>query len=302
MAVTVYKDTEFQGIYARLTTGFYSGRDLVGCAHLSSSCEEIDNAINSIRVEANTIVSFADGHSISASNGKARVLIGPVDISDLNALGMSNRISSIRIASFRPYDWVAPIDKKAIICDGYSLIGRRSELRRGDYTMARLASEEVKLTSLRSLSVESGVLAILYEGPNFETTMDAIMLVGPTIVEDLNTVGMLERIKSIRILYNDTSIPQPAVQLVVPPQVPLIMSQPQPQQPRTTTYHFSSQTPPHPVNAATAAAVVKPIASIVRTGEIIMFFIVLLVIVATIVTILGVTKIIASVAAPTLSI
>ena len=206
MSVTVYKDVNYQGIYAQLRPGFYSGRDLVGCPHQSTSCEDLDNAINSIRVDPNVVVAFADGHAISASGGGARVLIGPAEVSDLTALGMSNRISSVLAIPYRAYDSAIPAPNGGVtLYDSYSMTGRRSELRRGDYPPARLASEEVKLPGPRvmSLSIASGVIVILYNGPNFETTSDAVMAAGPTVIEDLDRVGMSGRVNSIRVLFSD---------------------------------------------------------------------------------------------------
>jgi len=206
MSATVYKNVNYQGVYAQLRPGFYSGRDLVGCPHQSTSCEDLDNAINSIRVDPNVIVAFADSHAISASGGGARVLIGPAEVSDLTALGMSNRISSVLVVPFRAYDSAIPApDGGVTLYDSYSMTGRRSLLRRGDYPPARLTSEEVKLPGpqVTSLSVAAGVIVVLYSGPNFETTADAVMVVGPTVVEDLDRVGMSGRVRSIRVLYSD---------------------------------------------------------------------------------------------------
>jgi hypothetical protein len=206
MSATVYKNVNYQGVYAQLHPGFYSGRDLVGCPHQSTSCEDLDNAINSIRVDPNVIVAFADSHAISASGGGARVLIGPAEVSDLTALGMSNRISSVLVVPFRAYDSAIPApDGGVTLYDSYSMTGRRSLLRRGDYPPARLTSEEVKLPGpqVTSLSVAAGVIVVLYSGPNFETTADAVMVVGPTVVEDLDRVGMSGRVRSIRVLYSD---------------------------------------------------------------------------------------------------
>ena len=206
MSATVYKNVNHQGIYAQLRPGFYSGRDLVGCPHQSTSCEDLDNAINSIRVDPNVIVAFADSHAISASGGGARVLIGPAEVSDLTALGMSNRISSVLVVPFRAYDSAIPApDGGVTLYDSYSMTGRRSLLRRGDYPPARLTSEEVKLPGpqVTSLAVAAGVIVVLYSGPNFETTADAVMVVGPTVVEDLDRVGMSGRVRSIRVLYSD---------------------------------------------------------------------------------------------------
>jgi hypothetical protein len=206
MTAIIYRDINYQGVYATLGAGLYSGRDLVGCPHRSTSCEDLDNAINSVRIDPNTIVAVADGHSITATGGGARVIIGPADISDLAAIGMGNRISSVLVAAFRNYDSAAPVpDGGAVISSAYSMSGPQSRLRRGDYTPARLTSEEVKLAgpNIVSVSAAAGVIVVLYSGSNFETTTDAVMVIGPTVVDDVDTLGMGGRVRSMRVLYSD---------------------------------------------------------------------------------------------------
>jgi hypothetical protein len=206
MSVAVYKDIDFQGVFAQLGPGLYAGKDLVGCPHQSTSCEDLDNAINSIRVDQNIVVCFADSQAISASGGGARVLIGPAEVSDLTALGMSNRISSVLVVPYRSYDSAIPSPNGGVVIyDSYGATGRHSSLRRGDYTSSRLTSEEVKLAgkNIVSLSVQAHVVAVLYAGDNFETTLDAVMVVGPTVVEDLDRLGMSGRVGSIRVIYSD---------------------------------------------------------------------------------------------------
>jgi hypothetical protein len=215
MSVTIYKDVDYQGVYAALTPGFYSGRDLVGCPHQSTSCEDLDNAISSIRVDPNVLIAFADSHAMSASGGGARVVMGPASVSDLAALAMSNRISSILVVPFRAYDSAIPIaGGGATLYGGYSMTGRRSTLRRGDYPPSRLTSEEVKLPgpSVQSLQVEAGVVVILYNGSDFDADMDAVLVVGPTLVDDIDRLGMSGRVNSVRVLYSDPfDVPNRAV-------------------------------------------------------------------------------------------
>jgi hypothetical protein len=204
MSVTIFKDTGFSGIYAVLGPGLYTGKDLVGCPHQSTSCEEIDNAINSIRVDRNVVVAFAEGHSLKASG--ARVLVGPVDIPDLAAIGMANKISSIMVIPVREYDSAIPPGPGGVsIYDGYDMMGRRSFLRRGAYTPARLVSEEVKMAGdkIVSITAEAHSLAILYEGPNFDIGSNAVVVVGPTTIDDLDRVGMRGLVKSIQVMYTD---------------------------------------------------------------------------------------------------
>lgn len=204
MSVTIFKDTGFSGVYAVLGPGLYTGKDLVGCPHQSTSCEEIDNAINSIRVDRNVVVAFAEGSSLKASG--ARVLVGPVEISDLASIGMANKISSIMVIPVREYDSAIPPGPGGVsIYDGYDMMGRRSYLRRGAYTPARLASEEVKMTGdkIVSIAAEAHSIAILYEGPNFDVGSNAVVVVGPTTIDDIDRVGMRGLVKSIQVMYTD---------------------------------------------------------------------------------------------------
>lgn len=205
MSITVYKNINFQGVFSRLESGLYRGRDLVGCHNMSNSCEDLDNLINSIRVDANTVVCIADNHVMTASGG-SRILIGPIEIPDLSVLGMDNRISSILITSFRAFDSATSVPTRGvIITDGYNMTGRRAELRRGDYTLQRLSSEEVKFSGNRvlSLNVATGVIVIIYAGLNFDNNLNAQMIIGPKVIEDINTIGMLDGVNSIRVLYGD---------------------------------------------------------------------------------------------------
>jgi hypothetical protein len=205
MSVTVYKEINFGGIFARLKTGLHTGRRIVGCPNMSNNCEELNDAINSIRVDVNTVVCIASESMISARN-PVRVLIGPTEISDLSTIGMSNNISSILVMAHLDLD--APSYDGATICNGYSMIGRKATLARGDYNADRLASEEIKIKGedIVSLRVESNFIAILYSGKNFESSMDAIAIQNGTYVDDIEKYGMSGRIGSIKILYNSTPI------------------------------------------------------------------------------------------------
>lgn len=206
MAVTVYRDTNYQGPFARIRPGFFSGQDLRGFRNQSAygAGEDLDNAISSIRVGPNTIAALYGGQSPSASAG-ARVLVGPYEVPDLGALGMDDKISAIQVLSFKGYDSGIPRTGGAVLYSGYEGQGKNSVLEQGDYSAARLASEEVKFPNnrLRSLRVSANVIAILYDGPDFDTSMDAVVVVGPTMVGDLDRIGLIDRVSSVRILYTD---------------------------------------------------------------------------------------------------
>jgi hypothetical protein len=206
MSLTVYRDANFQGPFARIRPGFFSGRDLRGFRNRAAydSGEDLQNAISSVRVGPNTVAALYGGLAPSASSG-ARVLIGPRDVPDLGALGLDDKVSAIQVVSFKAYDSGAPRSGGAVLFDGYSGQGRSAALEQGDYDSARLASEEVKFDgrSLRSIRVTPNVVAVLYAGPDFDSTDDAVVVVGPTSIDDLGRVGMLERVSSLRVLYAD---------------------------------------------------------------------------------------------------
>lgn len=206
MSVTVYRDAGYQGPFAHIRPGFFSGRDLVGYYNQSAygSGEDLDNAISSLRVGPNTIAALYGGQGPSASGG-ARVIVGPSDVPDLAALGMNNKISSVQVMAFKAYDSAIPRSGGATLYGGYDFGGRHAALERGDYDAARLASEEVKLPrdSLRSIRVSPHAIAILYAGPDFNVSGDAVAVVGPAAIADLDSVGLLDRVSSIRVLYTD---------------------------------------------------------------------------------------------------
>lgn len=134
------------------------------------------------------------------------MLVGPTEVSDLASLGMNNRISSVMIIPFRAYDSAMSAPEGGVTLYGsYSMTGKRSTLRRGAYSNSRLASEEVKMPgkTIFSLSVEAHMVAILYSGNNFETTSDAVLIAGPTVVEDLDRLGMHGRVNSIQVMLSD---------------------------------------------------------------------------------------------------
>lgn len=208
MTATVYRDALFQGPFAQIRPGFFSGRDLRGFRNQApyDSGEDLDNAISSVRVGPNTIVALYGGQAPSAAAG-ARVLVGPTDVPDLGALGFDEEVSAVQVLAFRRYDSAVPRGGGVVAYGGYEGGGRSATLERGDFDAARLASEEVRLLGgggqLRSLRVSANVIAILYSGPDFDPDRDAVVVVGPTMIGDLDRVGLLDRVASIRVLYTD---------------------------------------------------------------------------------------------------
>ena len=207
MAVTIYKDVGFNGLYAHMEPGTYSGQQIRGYNNQSpyESGEFLDNEINSIRVKSGTIAVINSGYSQSATGG--RVIIGPKDISDLSSIGMRNTISSIQIINYRRYDSSRVRHGNVFLYSDYNMGGRRSILGSGDYNKTRLQSKEVSgFDQIRSISVDAYMIAILYSGNNFEEDADATMIIGPSSDGDLSRVGIIDRVNSIRVYYTDPNI------------------------------------------------------------------------------------------------
>ncbi len=205
MSIIVYRDAGYGGPFLSLGPGFYSGEnDLVGHSYHSSQDANLYRNINSVRVQPNTIVALYGSTSPSASGG-SRVIQGPAEFADLGGIGMTNKISSVLVVPFKAYDSGIPRGGGATISNQPSLFGMRSDLTRGDYNPSRLKGDEVQMPgpSVQSIRVDPHCLAILYSGPHFDTTMDAVAVVGPTFVDDLNLVGMSGRVASIRVMYTD---------------------------------------------------------------------------------------------------
>jgi hypothetical protein len=205
MSIIAYQDADFKGPFMTLGPGFYSGEnDLVGHGYHSSQDVNLYRNINSIRVQPNTIVALYGSTAPTASGG-SRVILGPAEFADLGGIALTNKISSILVVPFKTYDSGIPRGGGAAISNQPSLFGVRSDLIRGDYSPSRLKGDEVQMPgpTIQSIRVDPHCLAILYSGPHFDTTMDAVAVVGPTLVDDLNLLGMSGRVASIRVIYTD---------------------------------------------------------------------------------------------------
>jgi len=218
MSATIYKDANFGGARKTLIAGFYSGdRDLEACQFMSNSCEPITRLINSIVIDANTIVVIYGSHGKTASSG-ARVLIGPQSISSLDAIGMGNKIASVWVFPYKAYESTFPTDRHVLVSMLPNLDGRRVELMRGDYTSTRFNNEfNLRMNNIQSIKVDDGTIIIMYNGSNFENSMDSIALVGPAYIGDLEAVGMRDKINAIRVLYNQVPVQLPPVTILPPP-------------------------------------------------------------------------------------
>lgn len=215
MAVTLYKDINFGGPSTTLTPGFHSASgcsyhdcSFTGKTRGSSYGENLDNQVSSLRVGDGHIVTLYSGYGESASGG-SRTLVGPTTIADLSALGFDDKISAARVVRFNPY---GVLSSEVTLYTMSHLMGSRIILGKGDYDQARLASDEIGLGSqvVQSLCVGPQAILILYEGNNFDSTSDSIVIAGGSTkacVQNLDSIGMYgtstaPKIGSMRVLVS----------------------------------------------------------------------------------------------------
>ena len=210
--VSVYKDANYGGPFMRLGQGFFSGDKLMGHSYIgttpSMTGEELNNQISSIRVPSFFIVSIHESYSISA---ESRVLIGPREIPDLTVIDMNDKISSILVAPFQGIDSVyfnaggKALNSAVVVGSDYAVGGLTANIPVGDYDATRLANEGMSLGgTMRSSRIPAGLIAIFYSGSNFNEDQNAIVSVGPTVIDDFQRVG-LTAIGSIRVLVGNQS-------------------------------------------------------------------------------------------------
>jgi hypothetical protein len=203
MTAVIYRDAGFGGPFAVLPPGFYADRALQGCPHMSTSCEDLARNVGAVRVDPNTLCVLSDGLTPAAGR-RRRVLVGPADVPDLAALGLAGRLLSVQVLPFRAYDGAAPaLGAGVTLFAGYGGGGRPAHLRRGDYTPARLASEEVgfRFGATTSAVVAAHTVAVFYERPDFDPAGDALLVAGPAAVDDLG--ASIPAFAAVRVLYTD---------------------------------------------------------------------------------------------------
>ena len=208
MPVILYKDANYEGAYLRLQPGFYAGqRDLEGATQGSSYGEPLNREVSSIRVDDGYIAVLYGTVSESATGG-ARTLIGPTEVPDLGAVGMDDKTSAIKVLLYEQWKAAVPRDFGVTLYSSPYKSGSRVEIGQGDFDRARLDSPEVNLGSNRIQSVCAGsdTIVVLYEGNNFESTMNSIVVTPGGCIEDVATAGMTDSaghpvVGSIRVLY-----------------------------------------------------------------------------------------------------
>jgi hypothetical protein len=199
MSTTIYTGENFRGDSHTLNNGVYT----------ASYFRDIDYARfdhpESISVDRNTIVHLSTS-SHPTGFGDNRIIIGPQRISSLKDLGFVGQVSSIKVLRFRQNNWGSPA--RVVVYNNYNMQGFSKVLREGEYSSERIASRENNETGIRdgdirSLIVDHGTVAILYDGENFEEHMNTIFVQGPANITSLEKYGMDGKLSSIKVFSID---------------------------------------------------------------------------------------------------
>lgn len=215
MPVYLYKDKNFQGPVVRLQPGFYSGRRLEGTVRNSSYGEDLNNEISSVRVDRGYVAVLYNSLSDTASSG-ARTLVGPTEVPDLDAIGINDSTSYVSVFMYDDSSPAIPRDFGVTLYSGVGRTGMQTHIGQGAFDRDRLDSDEVDVPRIQSLCVGKNTLVILYEGKNFESTLDSVAIAGEKCVNDVDSIGMYgdnmtEKIGSIRVLYSAAGFDTPDI-------------------------------------------------------------------------------------------
>lgn len=200
MSAITYLDVNYTGDSHTFNSGNYDRSYLRDIPY-----GNFEGGISSIKIDRNTIVLLSNNSSPTGS-GNNRVLIGPQNIADLSTIGFNDKINSIKVKRFRETNWGA--GATASIFSNYNFTGNYKNLHAGDYDATRIASKENNHSGIadgdvRSLTVGSSTVAILYDGPNFETADNSVYIEGPAQVGDLAKYNLDGKLSSIKIFSID---------------------------------------------------------------------------------------------------
>lgn len=194
----IYEKTNFQGEFFKFGPGDYLPNNLSNVGKI-----DFTNHINSVRIAPNVVVElFRDGGFHSGSSPDAsRVIVGPADVPDLSKIGMDNKVRAIRVRRIKLHNSYVASPEKVVVYDQYDFRGKSGVLSPGQYDMQRLTSQEYKFTdnSLRSMQVPPYLLVILYDADKFDNTQNAIAVIGPKSMPNLDEIGFDQKITSMSV-------------------------------------------------------------------------------------------------------
>ena len=199
MSATIYNKENYDGDSHTLNTGSYNSTYFKNIDYANFEHPE------SIKVDRNTIVHLSTT-SHPTGFGDNRIIIGPQNIPSLRSLGFNGKVSSVKILRFRANNWGSPA--KVTVFNNYDMMGKYKILREGEYSSERIASKENNVSGIRdgdirSLVVDKGTVAILYDGENFEEDMNTIFVQGPASIHSLDKYGMDGKLSSIKVFAID---------------------------------------------------------------------------------------------------
>jgi hypothetical protein len=201
MSVIAYEDINYTGASTTFSEGNYNRNHLIDINHGT-----FEKNISSMRISRNTILLLSSS-SHPTGYGDNRVIIGPQNISNLDTILFNNKINSLKVRRFKETDWGIPTS--VVVYNNYNYTGKHKNLKAGEYSSARIASKENNLYgiadgNIRSLTIASNTLVILYDGPNFENNNNAIYIEGPIDIGDLSKYYMDGKLSSIKVFSIDT--------------------------------------------------------------------------------------------------
>lgn len=220
MSVTAYIDTNYNGESHTFEPGEYTRQYLRSIYN-----DNFESSISSLRIARNMIVVISSSSTANKS-GNNRVIIGPQDIPDLSTILFNDQINSIKIQRFRASNWGS--GAQVTVYSNYNFTGNFKNLRDGDYTAARLASEENNKSGIadgqiKSLIVGKNTIAVLYDGDSFQTDQNSVYIEGPISVNDLALYNLDGKLSSIKV-YSVDSVPSNLSTDLSPSGPPLISS------------------------------------------------------------------------------
>ena len=215
MSIIVYEDKNYGGESVQLRQGDYSYTNLINLsAYGVGTSGDFHDNISSIRVSPGTLVLLSS--SSSYYGGETRVVMGPHDIPDLSVIGLNDKISSLRVRKYKKADWGESI---VVVYSQPNFYGKRKHLNTGEYNKTRLTTSEldesgISDNTIASIKVPANTIAILYDGPNFDTNKTSTFIIGARDIPDVQRINMGNKISSIRVYSVET--PPKKVPIEVP--------------------------------------------------------------------------------------
>ena len=200
MSAIFFLEKSFNGDNRIFNVGSYSKNTL------RDVFQSTDIIIQSIKVDRNTIL-LLSSQIYPTQSGDTRIIIGPVEINDIDILNMRN-INSLSLLRFRESNWGE--GGYVTIFSNHNFSGKEKYLYNGEYNSNRLATRENNITGInpsdiKSLLINTNTIVILYTGDNFDNGSKSVVIKGPIMLSELSRFGIEGSIKSLKIYSEDTT-------------------------------------------------------------------------------------------------